>query len=537
MFGIMNARSVAAKIASLVETIRETDLNVGLVSETWLKNGKSTTDNIRDLEDSHKIGMIVENRVGKRGGGVGIVYDSHKLSLKKEKRAPPNHEFVAASGKMVGIKRKLYVLSYYFPPNQKAAITKSMMEEIEDRIGRAKREMDNPYIIVGGDANNKIKDGWLADYPDVTDCKIPPTHGNGALLAAASNIRDIRTTVCPPLISRDGISSDHSTAVCRATIKKLDHFVKTKITVRPITKKGMESLKTKLLFQDWNVIMTADPDTATQTFTEILKAAVDESLPTKTRTIKSTDKPWITREYQRMGRRRKRRFKMRGRARGWKKLKRECDEKLRHDKMDFLNKVKGEASSGNFFRTIKSLRNEHAPEHWNIKQMFTGESEEQIAEKSASYFNRISAEYEPIPPPMKGHNPMRIERYEVAAALKSCRKPRSTVPGDLPPKALTHEICDILSEPLHYIYQLILDEFHWPKIWKCELVTLIPKKPNPSELSELRNLSCTPRFSKILESFILKDSVVYPQGAQKTHPSIAPSIRRAQGHEHRPFPD
>ena len=36
-----------------------------------------------------------------------------------------------------------------------------------------------------------------------------------------------------------------------------------------------------------------------------------------------------------------------------------------------------------------------------------------------------------------------------------------------------------------------------------ETVTVIPKNSAPSQLSELRNLSCTPLFSKVLESFLL----------------------------------
>ena len=43
----------------------------------------------------------------------------------------------------------------------------------------------------------------------------------------------------------------------------------------------------------------------------------------------------------------------------------------------------------------------------------------------------------------------------------------------------------------------------WPDLWKSETVNVIPKINSPSQLTELRNLSCTPLFSKVLESFIL----------------------------------
>ena len=38
-----------------------------------------------------------------------------------------------------------------------------------------------------------------------------------------------------------------------------------------------------------------------------------------------------------------------------------------------------------------------------------------------------------------------------------------------------------------------------------ETVSVIPKNSAPTSLSELRNLSCTPLFSKVLEHFVLED--------------------------------
>ena len=43
----------------------------------------------------------------------------------------------------------------------------------------------------------------------------------------------------------------------------------------------------------------------------------------------------------------------------------------------------------------------------------------------------------------------------------------------------------------------------WPRCWKTEYVTIIPKKNNPQSLSELRNISCTLLASKIFESYVL----------------------------------
>ena len=60
-----------------------------------------------------------------------------------------------------------------------------------------------------------------------------------------------------------------------------------------------------------------------------------------------------------------------------------------------------------------------------------------------------------------------------------------------------------------------MNTLSWPTIWKSETVNVIPKNSAPSGLQELRNLSCTPLFSKILESFILdrlkKEVVLSPK--------------------------
>ena len=54
------------------------------------------------------------------------------------------------------------------------------------------------------------------------------------------------------------------------------------------------------------------------------------------------------------------------------------------------------------------------------------------------------------------------------------------------------------------IYTQVYETLEWPKLWASETVHLIPKNSAPDSLKQLRNLSCTPLFSKVLESFILK---------------------------------
>ena len=82
------------------------------------------------------------------------------------------------------------------------------------------------------------------------------------------------------------------------------------------------------------------------------------------------------------------------------------------------------------------------------------------------------------------------------------KRPRSTVPGDVPPK-LIPRVIEKLATPLTNIFNSVIST-DWPLLWRTEYQTVIPKKQNPTNLNECRNLSCTNYFSKVLESFVLE---------------------------------
>ena len=119
----------------------------------------------------------------------------------------------------------------------------------------------------------------------------------------------------------------------------------------------------------------------------------------------------------------------------------------------------------------------------------------------------MSKEFDPLEPgdipvekPRAGRRP--LARYEVAARIKKMRKPKSMVPGDIYPQ-LVSQFADFIAIPLTAIYNDILNTYVWPRCWKREFVTVIPKKASPQELNDTRNISCTMLASKVFESFVL----------------------------------
>ena len=77
------------------------------------------------------------------------------------------------------------------------------------------------------------------------------------------------------------------------------------------------------------------------------------------------------------------------------------------------------------------------------------------------------------------------------------------VQGDIFPRLIS-PCAESLAVPLADIYGCILETYVWPIAWKREYVTTIPKKKLPTDLSDLRNISCTLFVSTLFEGHVLK---------------------------------
>ena len=124
----------------------------------------------------------------------------------------------------------------------------------------------------------------------------------------------------------------------------------------------------------------------------------------------------------------------------------------------------------------------------------------------AVYFTKVSNEFLPLQPdeiPVTYDKELPfLELHEVASRIRYFKKPKSMVRGDVFPSLMT-KYSDFFAIPLRSIYNQITSSKIWPLCWKVEYVTVIPKTSNPSDLSGLRNISCTLLASKIYESYVL----------------------------------
>ena len=92
--------------------------------------------------------------------------------------------------------------------------------------------------------------------------------------------------------------------------------------------------------------------------------------------------------------------------------------------------------------------------------------------------------------------------YAVYEKIKKSKKPRSSVPGDLP-RRIIQEFGPELATPAGKIFRNIVKTGHWPKPWRTEYGTPLQKCKNPITEDQLRIISLTNHLSKVFKQFVI----------------------------------
>ena len=176
---------------------------------------------------------------------------------------------------------------------------------------------------------------------------------------------------------------------------------------------------------------------------------------------KSTDCPWISNRIRKLVKKRKGVYRREGRSEKWCKLKRITDELMRKQRLIYLQSQKDcllvDDTRRNFFRNVKAFQSKECPKSFVPMSLFPGRSEVEVAGELATYFNRISAEFQPLEPSdiPRTHDrdlPVLLP-YQVEGRIKAFKKPKSMVKGDIFP-ALFDKFATLLTIPLTDIYKL-----------------------------------------------------------------------------------
>ena len=243
----------------------------------------------------------------------------------------------------------------------------------------------------------------------------------------------------------------------------------------------------------------------------VLNDLLDRHFPTKTCTRRETDLPWLDGKARAMIKKKGAIYKAEGQSARWEPMRAKVDKHLEERREVYLAKQRdkfiGPQAHVSFFRNVKAFKSAEKPKDFDVRELCPGKTDREVADAVAGYFNSISPEFRPLEPnqiPFTYHRDLpTLTEDEVRKMIKDAKKPKSMVGGDIFP-SLFNLAADHLKKPVADIYNRIIETAIWPKAWKREYVTVIPKKGMPQSFADLRNISCTPLLSKIFEGYMLK---------------------------------
>ena len=495
--------------------MNELSADLCLITETWFKETDLINNSLEDFKNRSAYCFLRRDRQGeRRGGGVAVCFRPDRIQFSKAKIPPTKHEIYAAIGRRTGQRRKILVVVIYIPPFYNAEQNRSLYRKLNKTLFVLKDRYENPYVILGGDFNRRDARAATLEHPELKIVSTGATRDGAALDLVLSNFNHsvIDAGTVDPIRSDTGASSDHRTVFVSFRMPRVPSYDIEQYSYYHLTDAGHSKFGQWLDATDWGPLEeAAEVDLAVELLHSKFEQGMAASYEFKKRKKKSSEPAWMTDWLRQDIDSRRTVFKTdKGRSERWKILKAKTNAtvKKRKKRLDefILQKFDNESNPGNFFHHLKSLLGKNSGERWSPTKMFPGLQAKEVAEELAIFFNSISSQYDPlkkeeIPSTFLRTLPT-ITKAEVEKKFKTSKKPTSTVTGDIP--ALLYGMFpEKLSAPVTHIFNLIVKEKQWPKLWKVEHVTVIPKGNDPHDPSECRNISCTNFLSKIFESFVM----------------------------------
>ena len=512
-FLLSNCRSVILKTESILDMFENCDNDFAILTETWTNEGNQARIE-EDFRKGKGLNVLMSSREGKRGGGLAVVFRQNKLSFTKHDFFTGQFEILAVKCKIEVAQKNLFVIATYYPPSMKASDVEKMNELICDEVLKIKLDYKDPFIIIAGDMNKKNCAIFSDDFADIRIIDSPPTRQGERLDLCFSNCKFSGCTAYSPVWSNEGTESDHL-SLCYGVCFEGKKFTYESVVTRKVTKRGEDEFCSRIRSEDWEAVTRAT--TACEKVTElhsIVERYKAVCFPLKKSRIRSDEDPWINDYVRRRIRVRNRIFSMEKRSHRWRTIRDEIRLEMKRLKKAYYEREVDKICNSRDKRSLaytalKNINNEEKPKVWNITEMCPNRPLEETLEELADFFNNVTNEYESVrleDIPRTFDRPIyALTADMVEERIRKSKKPNSQVPGDFPPQLLTTlapEIAGVVTG----IFNMIPNEVAWPREWKKEFQTIIPKKKAPESFDQLRNLSCTNFLSKIMESFVV-DSI------------------------------
>jgi hypothetical protein len=459
------------------------------------------------------------------GGGVAIVYNEEHFTVEEaDVEVPEGIEAVWAiltpKNPEIETVKKVLVGGIYISP--RSQYKQQTVEHIIETMHSVQSQHEDPVrFIIGGDFNK-------VDIEDILE-------SNGALQQVCSvATRNQRTlelvitcmaTMLHPPTTLDPLNQDENT-----TGKPSDHNVvvvapKTDITfkrerhkktihLRPLPKSKVAEFMRDIGSHDWpEVHGTEEAHEKAQLFHQTILQRLNKHFPMKKVKMTSMDKKWFNPTLKITYNEMQNEYFKRGKSLKWKRLKTKFRSAKRKASKEFYSKFVNELKStqpGRYFQMAKRVGAIDQSMRGELKiECLNGLDPQEQVQRVAESFAAVSNEYDPVdlaklPAYLPAEPAPQLEVFQVWQKIQSQKKTRSTLETDIP-FTLRKEGALFLAEPLTDTYNACLKQGIFPRVWKQETVTPVPKKKSPPKvLKDVRKIASTSDYSKIFEYFLLK---------------------------------
>jgi hypothetical protein len=534
-----NLRSLGPKINSVRDDILLRDIDVLLCSETWEKDSnrklKKDIERIYQMDGLEYLSCPRPNN--RRGGGAGVIVNTLRFSISKLSVIVP-HKLECQWGllrpKLVSPTspyKEHIICAFYSPPNSKK--NKKLLDHIISTMHQLLTKYPKAGYLIGGDKNSLPIAPIISALPKCQQIVTQNTYKDKILDIILTNMSHLYSVpYIAPAVQPDDIRhaspSDHNIPVAvplagAHSVKTREYSIKIS---RPLPKSGLLEFGTWVSQENWQHLLSEDMSSSQQVhiFESILQNKVDYIFPQKICRISNQDFSFITGDIKKLKTYLKREYNVKGKTEKYLQLKEAYDAKFKAAAENHLTKYVRDMmqeAPGKAYKAMKKMgarpgdcqneANFTITEHINLNL-----STDQSIARILHHFSQISRQYVPLkiellPDRVKLKMDANINLQEIPHIsphqiynkYKNCKKTKSSVPGDLPPR-LRYEFDVELCEPGAIIYNNIARTGQWPNTWKNEMGTVLKKcTQEPENEDDLRIISLTNHFSKQMEGFII----------------------------------
>ncbi len=484
----------SSAIQQLTVDVQSYGADVVIISESWLK--KRHTDDLFRIDGYN---LYRRDRLGRGGGGVAIYLVNSVISSQYNFiRNDARFEVLIVRCKILS--RHCFILGVYNPPHQQYPISQ-LLEYIEDIIDTLSSDYPDVLILLAGDLNHLP--GASLQSLGLIEVPIGATRSGNSLdrlytseFMYGSNVKKVKS-----LISK----ADHLVVIVRADSSKIVDLSKiiTRTPIRIRTPSRHSQLESALSKTNWSLVTNDfNPETAFQSFQDILIKLLDKIYPFQLAPISSRDTYFYT-PYLKCLLRKKNRLSRKGRLEEADALSNRIGRLIADYTSKWLgNQTTDAIGSRYMWRQIKVVQGRE-----NARSSYAVDL---TSEDLNRHYANVSTDTSYIPPERK-ETVCKFEEYLTEAyAFRLLSKLRDTASGpDNLPSWFLRIAAPFIAAPFAYIANLLLSFSYVPLEWKSATITPVPKIQPPTHPSEFRPISVTSVLSRLVEKAIVR-KFIYP---------------------------